>query len=61
MTRPLQLIPIPFIDLTLNAESVLPATPVAITTDLVRFPLGLCGSLLGSDWQFHRRAFDDGD
>jgi hypothetical protein len=39
MTRPLQLIPIPFIDLT----------------------LGLCGSLLGSDWQFHRRSFDDGD
>ncbi len=40
MTRPLQLIPIPFIDLTLNTESVLPATPVAIFTDLGGFLWG---------------------
>jgi hypothetical protein len=40
MTRPLQLIPIPFIDLTLNAESVLPATPVAIFTNLGDFLWG---------------------
>ncbi len=40
MSRPLQLIPIPFIDLTLNTESVLPATPVTIWTDLGGFLWG---------------------
>lgn len=34
MNRPLQLIPIPFLDLTQNTESVLPATPIVIATDL---------------------------
>jgi len=34
MNRPLQLIPIPFIDLTQNTESFLPATPIVIATDL---------------------------
>lgn len=40
MNRPLQLIPIPFIDLTQNTESVLPATPVVINTDLGGFLAG---------------------
>ncbi len=40
MSRPLQLIPIPFIDLTHNTESVLPATPIAIGTDLGGFLAG---------------------
>lgn len=40
MSRPLQLIPIPFIDLTHNTESVLPATPVAIGTELGSFLWG---------------------
>jgi hypothetical protein len=34
LTQPLQLIPIPFIDLTRNTEGVLPATPVGIATDI---------------------------
>lgn len=40
MSRPLQLIPIPFIDLTHNTESVLPATPVTIWTDVGGFLAG---------------------
>lgn len=34
MTKPLQLIPIPFIDLTRNTENVLPATPTGLVCDL---------------------------
>lgn len=34
MNKPLQLIPIPFIDLTRNTESFLPATPTGIATEL---------------------------
>ena len=34
MNKPLQLIPIPFIDLTRNTETFLPATPTGIATDL---------------------------
>ena len=34
MSRPLQLIPIPFFDLTHNTEHILPATPTGIGTDL---------------------------
>ncbi|MFA0751148.1 MAG: hypothetical protein SLRJCFUN_001551 [Candidatus Fervidibacter sp.] len=55
MNRPLTLIPIPFIDLTQNTESILPATPVVIATDLGGFLAGfflpfwtVIGSFLGS-------------
>jgi len=55
MNRPLQLIPIPFIDLTQNTESILPATPVIIGTDLGGFLAGfilpfwtVIGSFIGS-------------
>ncbi|MGI5819961.1 MAG: hypothetical protein ACOX9R_17900, partial [Armatimonadota bacterium] len=34
MTRPLQLIPIPWVELTRNTESVLPAVPTGIVMDL---------------------------
>jgi len=34
MTKPLQLLPIPFVDLTRNTENVLPAVPTGFTTDL---------------------------
>ncbi|MBC7287092.1 MAG: hypothetical protein H5T86_03415 [Armatimonadetes bacterium] len=34
MTKPLQLLPIPWVDLTRNTESVLPATPTGFVTDL---------------------------
>ena len=34
MTKPLQLIPIPFVDLTRNTESVLPAVPTGFVCDL---------------------------
>ncbi|MFQ6130573.1 MAG: peptide transporter [Armatimonadota bacterium] len=34
MAKPLQLIPIPFVDLTRTTESFLPATPTGIATDL---------------------------
>ncbi len=34
MTKPLQLLPIPWVDLTRNTESILPATPTGFVTDL---------------------------
>ncbi|MCS7223473.1 MAG: OPT/YSL family transporter [Armatimonadetes bacterium] len=40
MSRPLELIPIPFIDLTLNTESILPATPVVLGTSADSFLVG---------------------
>jgi hypothetical protein len=40
MTRPLQLIKIPFIELTHNTQNVLPATPTGIGTDLGSFLYG---------------------
>ncbi|HID05631.1 MAG TPA: hypothetical protein EYP10_00635, partial [Armatimonadetes bacterium] len=40
MSRPLQLIKIPFIDLTHNTQNVLPATPTGIGTDLGAFLYG---------------------
>jgi len=41
LTKPLQLLPIPFIDLTRNTEKILPATATGITPNLTLVVLGL--------------------
>ncbi|MCC6485144.1 MAG: hypothetical protein IT209_09895, partial [Armatimonadetes bacterium] len=54
-SKPLMLLPIPFLDLTLNTEKLLPATPVSLVLDLgvvltgfvIPFPI-VVGSFIGA-------------
>jgi len=54
LKQPIQIFPIPFVDFTRNAETVLPATPLTLSFDLGNFLLGMVlpfyavvGSFLG--------------
>lgn len=40
LSKPIQLIPIPFIELTRNTESILPATPTGLATDISNVFIG---------------------